>query len=435
MASFIINTTVINNAGIGQVLAANENLIVGLNGTVGSTVNTAITAAGGNYLQIYGQVLSAFDTFTLTGSDSSVYIAAGAIVSSARNSSNNGNIFYVGGANSSLVNYGEIISHHSIGVLSANVDFSFENFGSVVASSGVFIGLFGALGNSFTNYGTIKSNSYDDLLANTRFNNGVFSEGGNTTIINKVGGYIEATGSTGAGIRLANAANGSAVNNAGTINSINAFGIDFSLVNAANNATLINTGTITGKLGSYIGNDEGNSVVNKGTMNGSVFMGAGADTYDGRTTGKVVGTVLGEAGDDKLFGGTSVDTLSGGTNNDLLIGGLGKDKLNGGTGIDKFQFNAVAEAGDIITSFDSADFFVFKKAAFGNLTVGTLSAAAFHVNDTGLAHDASDRFIYEADADRLWYDSNGNAAGGTKIMVADLTNNFALSNADILIIA
>jgi Ca2+-binding RTX toxin-like protein len=101
--------------------------------------------------------------------------------------------------------------------------------------------------------------------------------------------------------------------------------------------------------------------------------------------------------------------------------------------LDKFVFNSVAERGDIFSDFAVIDDVIQVKAsAFGDLAKGTLSAAAFFANTSGQAHDASDRFIYETDVDKLWYDSNGNATGG-RVLLADL-NDVAFTRLDIQII-
>ena len=59
----------------------------------------------------------------------------------------------------------------------------------------------------------------------------------------------------------------------------------------------------------------------------------------------------GAGGNDVLEGGLGADTLIGGSGNDLLTGGVGIDSLNGGTGVDTFDYNALNEAGDIISGF------------------------------------------------------------------------------------
>ncbi|MGO4842881.1 calcium-binding protein, partial [Rhizobiaceae sp. 2RAB30] len=66
-------------------------------------------------------------------------------------------------------------------------------------------------------------------------------------------------------------------------------------------------------------------------------------------------------------------------------------------------------------------------------TLGTLAAAKFWKSATGLAHDADDRIIYETDTGKLFYDSNGNAAGGA-IHFATLAPYLALTYADFQVI-
>jgi hypothetical protein len=60
-------------------------------------------------------------------------------------------------------------------------------------------------------------------------------------------------------------------------------------------------------------------------------------------------------------------------------------------------------------------------------------AGQFRTNNTGAAQDADDRIIYESDSGKLWYDSNGNAAGGNYLF-ADLASGLALTNADFFIV-
>ena len=136
-----------------------------------------------------------------------------------------------------------------------------------------------------------------------------------------------------------------------------------SAVRIANNATgaveFINDGTVI----SYGGNLSFNNpsaaqdrVVNRGTMEGDVGLGAGADFYDGRLgvlTGSVNGgggndTVLGSAvadfalgqeGDDVLRGFAGHDSLDGGLDNDRVEGGLGDDTLIGDAGFDTLYGN------------------------------------------------------------------------------------------------
>jgi serralysin len=63
----------------------------------------------------------------------------------------------------------------------------------------------------------------------------------------------------------------------------------------------------------------------------------------------------------------------------------------------------------------------------------TLTSAQFHKSTAGVAHDGSDRIIYETDTGKLFYDSNGNAAGGS-VYFATISKNLALTAADFFIV-
>jgi Ca2+-binding RTX toxin-like protein len=147
--------------------------------------------------------------------------------------------------------------------------------------------------------------------------------------------------------------------------------------------------------------------------------------------------IVGNAGANRLDGGGGADTLNGGLGRDVLIGGLGVDRLAGGDSLrDQFLFRSIAEAGDIITDFDAADQIVLEGSAFGlGSFAGVLEASRFGVRDSGhAALTPGQRFIFDRATDQLWYDSNGSAAGGTQVMIADLARDFALRAGDILVI-
>ncbi|MGO4837458.1 calcium-binding protein, partial [Rhizobiaceae sp. 2RAB30] len=64
---------------------------------------------------------------------------------------------------------------------------------------------------------------------------------------------------------------------------------------------------------------------------------------------------------------------------------------------------------------------------------GTLAAGKFWKSISGLAHDRDDRIIYETDTGKLFYDANGNAAGGA-VQIAKLAPGLALTHADFVVI-
>ena len=139
-----------------------------------------------------------------------------------------------------------------------------------------------------------------------------------------------------------------------------------------------------------------------------------------------------------LFGFAGNDSLDGASGNDVLRGGTGVDTLTGGIGNDTFRFSALNECGDVITDFgnilSSDDRFQITAAAFGGgLVAGVLAANQFVTRADNLAQDADDRFIFNTTDQTLWFDSNGNAAGGLT-MVADLQAGAVVTAADILLI-
>jgi len=140
-----------------------------------------------------------------------------------------------------------------------------------------------------------------------------------------------------------------------------------------------------------------------------------------------------------LSGAAGNDTLVGGAGNDVLYGGAGKDTLTGGAGYDYFVFNTGLNTTtnvDRITDFNVVqDAIRLDNAVMPGLGshLGMLSSAAFWKSTTGLAHDGTDRVIYETDTGWLNYDSNGSAAGGA-VHIAQLSPNLALTYSDFLVI-
>ena len=134
-------------------------------------------------------------------------------------------------------------------------------------------------------------------------------------------------------------------------------------------------------------------------------------------------------------GNAAANVITGNAGKNILNGGANSDTLIGGdVGQDRFRFNALAEGGDVIQNFDAADFIHLKATAFLGLT--NLNKAANFVSRVAdhNALDANDRLIFQQSDDTLWYDSNGSLAGGTIVKIADLSNNFNMTAADILIV-
>jgi Ca2+-binding RTX toxin-like protein len=130
-----------------------------------------------------------------------------------------------------------------------------------------------------------------------------------------------------------------------------------------------------------------------------------------------------------------VNALSGGAGNDLINGMSGADVLAGGAGADSFVFNtALATTGvDTIIDFNVTDDAIrLENAIFTGLggATGILASGFFHIGAS--AQDANDRIIYNASTGALFYDANGNAAGGVT-QLAKLSAGLALSTSDFLV--
>jgi Ca2+-binding RTX toxin-like protein len=174
------------------------------------------------------------------------------------------------------------------------------------------------------------------------------------------------------------------------------------------------------------------------------FAGTGAaagDTYTGFEV------VAGSAAADRIEGGTARETLRGQGGADTISGAAGADRIEGGAGIDRltgaggndvFIFSTLAHRGDLVTDFGSVagnnDRFELSAAAFGGgLSAGSLAPGQFRIRADNLAQDANDRFIFRTTDRTLWFDANGNAAGGLTL-VADLQAGASVTAGDILLV-
>ena len=173
-----------------------------------------------------------------------------------------------------------------------------------------------------------------------------------------------------------------------------------------------NTGTVESANFAFLGGLGSDNLINKGTLRGTVNLGDGNDSYDGRG-GRVYGDIFGGTGDDrfrlgsfaeKIDGGygddtidfsvltagiafnlgntaantativkgdtfTSIETiigsgykdkLTGDAMNNRLLGGAGQDSLTGGVGDDVLEGGT---AKDTLTGGAGGDVFVFRAYA------------------------------------------------------------------------
>ena len=140
----------------------------------------------------------------------------------------------------------------------------------------------------------------------------------------------------------------------------------------------------------------------------------------------------------EVVGNAGANMLDGKDGDDTLKGLLGNDTLTGGAGRVNFMFNTALHAGtnvDEITDFSIADdTFQLDDAIFTALaSTGALLSGYFRANATGTAQDVNDFVVYETGTGKLFYDADGNGAGGA-IQFATLTGSAAITAADFVVI-
>lgn len=138
---------------------------------------------------------------------------------------------------------------------------------------------------------------------------------------------------------------------------------------------------------------------------------------------RITGTGFG----DLIAGLNGADTIKGGDGRDVLDGGKGRDVLTGGDGADTFRFAHFG--GDQLTDFTAADQIALKRSVFTALGA-TVEDSEFRL--TG-ARDADDHLLYQARTGKLFYDANGDGAGGVTL-IAILDGAPDLSARDFLMI-
>ena len=151
---------------------------------------------------------------------------------------------------------------------------------------------------------------------------------------------------------------------------------------------------------------------------------------------QVENLTLGGSGNINGTGNSFANVLTGNAGANVLNGGDGADTMKGGGGSDTFEFTTSLVAGkiDTIMDFSVDDTIRLSRAIFNTIVgTGTLSATQFVANASGTAQDANDRIIYETDTGKLFFDSNGSAAGGAT-QFAQLSSGLALTANDFSII-
>ena len=162
--------------------------------------------------------------------------------------------------------------------------------------------------------------------------------------------------------------------------------------------------------------------------NAALNAGAAAvgDTYNG------IEGLVGGAGADVIIGNGLANYLFGQGGADYIDGQGGADYLNGGAGADRFRFSTALGGGNIDTIADfqhGVDDILLVQAIFAGIGA-SLTADEFRI---GMAQDANDFLLYNNITGQLFYDSNGNAAGGI-VQFAAVTPGTVLTFDDFLIV-
>jgi len=133
---------------------------------------------------------------------------------------------------------------------------------------------------------------------------------------------------------------------------------------------------------------------------------------------------------NSISGRDSLDDIFGNGGDDLLTGGNGSDFLTGGSGSDRFIYLSPNEGGDMITDFEvGIDKITLVANGFGGgLEAGSLPANRFTLGTS--ATTGQQRIIFDDATGELFFDRNGNRAGGQDL-IANLGSDSSFSASDI----
>ncbi len=149
---------------------------------------------------------------------------------------------------------------------------------------------------------------------------------------------------------------------------------------------------------------------------GNEFAGIADTTTLNFSTETSITVITGTSRNDRLSGTSRNDLIQGLGGNDSIYGKLGLDTLVGGAGKDYFIFDTQFGAGNVDTlqGFNTRDDTIrLENAFFAKLTkTGVLGAASFRANAGGIALDSNDYVLLDTSTGRVFYDADGNGAGG-----------------------
>ncbi|MFI0843724.1 calcium-binding protein [Mesorhizobium sp. IMUNJ 23232] len=337
-----------------------------------------------------------------------------------------------------------------------------------------------------TIFGELASNSAADLARVSGGNDKLFGDNGNDIIFGQSGndlvdggsGDDDMAGGTGDDIFIVDSVRDEVIekDNEGTADRVKAT-VDYALDAGTRIeilTTILSTQTVdidlTGNtLAQEIAGNAGANVLHDGGKGAAdILRGFGGDdTYRVFNTGDTIVETFSQGASDRVIaavdytlgkgvygehlttngssGTSSIDLtgneigqqIAGNAGVNIIDGKGGADELRGGSGKDFFVFSTALGAGNVDTIVDysiAADTVRLENAVFTALAAtGVLNAAAFRVNTTGLADDATDRIIFESDTGKLFYDADGTGVTAG-VHFATLGAGLALTNADFVVI-
>jgi Ca2+-binding RTX toxin-like protein len=198
-------------------------------------------------------------------------------------------------------------------------------------------------------------------------------------------------------------------------------GTDYDQPYTGSQGLKLNASALSNNL--YIGGTDNNDVITAGFGHDEISGGNGNDKLvggfgDDTLYGNVGNdTLIGGAGDDSLVGGDGNDVLSGGAGNDLMIGGEGADRFVGpAQGNDTYFYEGTYEGGDTIENFgNGASFWFHPYSDIDTIAASNFATVSGGAGYNGLGGTSAPGFVFwdnGAGGGKLYYDSNGSAAGG-----------------------
>jgi len=212
-------------------------------------------------------------------------------------------------------------------------------------------------------------------------------------------------------------------------------------------ARIENNGAILGRSYGISGGEGNEIVINRGVIQGGIFLNNGFDSFDGAQGSAVQvnggnnadtlrgpgfdDTLSGDTDSDRLFGRDGDDVMNGGSLNDRLRGQGGEDQINGGSGIDVmtggadadvFVFSFLTDMGNAVTSDRITDFV----SGTDQIDLSAISGLTFI---GGLSFTSVvDQMRYVKSAGQLQIDHTGDSVAD---FVVQLTPNVALVASDL----